>query len=337
MKFLKRSARASPKLSLILLDWSVRESFHLLHYLARQDVPRDAFEVLVIEYYSRVSEALRKFESEVDTWLLLEMPEDCYYHKHLMYNAGILLARGELCVICDSDAMVKPGFIRSITETFEQDPNLVLHLDQFRNNRRDFYPFNYPSFEAVAGEGCINNSDGRTTGILDHRDPIHSRNYGACMCARRSDLIDIGGADEHLDFVGHICGPYDMTFRLVNHGRRELWHPTEFMYHTWHPGQAGVDNYLGPHDGRHVSTTSLAALSARLAARRIMLDVTEAARDWLAMTGYDPAYGARPLRRLVQSAIGDQLAKALLAGDVLDGDTVKVDLDASGDTLTVTA
>ena len=263
MRFIKRSARSKPKLSLILLDWSVRESFHLLHYLARQDVPRDAFEVLVIEYYSRVSEALRKFESEVDTWLLLEMPEDCYYHKHLMYNAGILLARGELCVICDSDAMVKPGFIRSITETFEQDPNLVLHLDQFRNNRRDFYPFNYPSFEAVAGEGCINNSGGRTTGILDHRDPIHSRNYGACMCARRSDLIDIGGADEHLDFVGHICGPYDMTFRLVNHGRRELWHPTEFMYHTWHPGQAGVDNYLGPHDGRHVSTTSLAALSAR--------------------------------------------------------------------------
>ena len=149
MRFIKRSARANPRLSLILLDWSVRESFHLLHYLARQDVPRDAFEVLVIEYYSRVSDALRKFEGEVDTWLLLEMPEDCYYHKHLMYNAGIMLARGEICVICDSDAMVKPGFIRAITEAFERDPHVVLHLDQFRNNRRDFYPFNYPSFEAV--------------------------------------------------------------------------------------------------------------------------------------------------------------------------------------------
>jgi hypothetical protein len=263
LKFLKRSAREKPKLSLILLDWSVRESFHLLHYLARQDVPRDTFEVLVIEYYSRVSEALRTFEGGVDTWLLLEMPEDCYYHKHLMYNAGIVLARGEICVICDSDAMVKPGFIRAIVEAFERDPQVVLHLDQFRNNRRDFYPFNYPSFEAVEGEGCINNAGGRTAGILDHRDPIHSRNYGACMCARRSDLIGVGGADEHVDFVGHICGPYDMTFRLVNHGRRELWHPTEFMYHTWHPGQAGVDNYLGPHDGRHVSTTSLAALSAQ--------------------------------------------------------------------------
>jgi len=263
VRFIKRSARPAPKLSLILLDWSVRESFHLLHYLARQDVPRDSFEVLVIEYYARVSDAIRKFEGEVDTWLLLEMPQDCYYHKHLMYNAGIVLARGEICVICDSDAMVRPGFIRAIVGEFEKDPNVVLHLDQFRNNRRDFYPFNYPSFEQVEGEGCINNAGGRTAGILDHRDPIHSRNYGACMCARRSDLIGIGGADEHVDFVGHICGPYDLTFRLVNHGRRELWHPSAFMYHTWHPGQAGVDNYLGPHDGRHVSTTSLAALSAR--------------------------------------------------------------------------
>jgi hypothetical protein len=54
-----------------------------------------------------------------------------------------------------------------------------------------------------------------------------------------------------------------MTFRLANFGRREVWHGTEFLYHTWHPGQAGVDNYLGPHDGRHMSTTALEALSTR--------------------------------------------------------------------------
>ncbi|MGQ0545557.1 MAG: glycosyltransferase [Betaproteobacteria bacterium] len=261
-RFLKRVARAQPKVSLILLDWSVRESFHLLHYLARQDVPRDWFEAIVVEYYSRESEAIRKFEAEVDTWLLLEMPPECYYHKHLMYNAGIVLARGEICLICDSDAMVRPTFIRSIVEAFAREPQLVLHLDQFRNNRRDLYPFGYPSFEAVLGEGCINNAGGKPAGILDGTDPIHSRNYGACMCARRDALLAIGGADEHVDFLGHICGPYDMTWRLVNSGRREHWHPSEFMYHTWHPGQAGVDNYLGPHDGRHVSTTSLAALAS---------------------------------------------------------------------------
>ncbi|EHK86952.1 ATP-dependent chaperone ClpB [Saccharomonospora azurea SZMC 14600] len=79
-------------------------------------------------------------------------------------------------------------------------------------------------------------------------------------------------------------------------------------------------------------------LAKRLSQRRLTLEVTPAAREWLAITGYDPIYGARPLRRLVQSAIGDQLAKKLLAGEVRDGDTVRVDtpeLDTGGDVLEV--
>lgn len=67
------------------------------------------------------------------------------------------------------------------------------------------------------------------------------------------------------------------------------------------------------------------AFAKRLEDRRITLDVTEAAREWLALEGFDPAYGARPLRRLVQREIGDRLARLLLAGDVVDGDTVVVD------------
>jgi ATP-dependent Clp protease ATP-binding subunit ClpB len=76
----------------------------------------------------------------------------------------------------------------------------------------------------------------------------------------------------------------------------------------------------------------LRLLAGRLAQRRLTLDVTPSARDWLALNGFDPVYGARPLRRLVASAIGDQLAKSLLAGDVTDGDTVFVDIrdDNSG-------
>ena len=66
-------------------------------------------------------------------------------------------------------------------------------------------------------------------------------------------------------------------------------------------------------------------MAARLADRRLTLEVTEAAREWLAIEGYDPAYGARPLRRLIQTEIGDQLARMLLGGQVHDGDTVVVD------------
>ncbi|WP_369370586.1 ATP-dependent chaperone ClpB [Promicromonospora sp. Populi] len=67
------------------------------------------------------------------------------------------------------------------------------------------------------------------------------------------------------------------------------------------------------------------AFAKRLEDRRITLDVTAAAREWLALEGFDPAYGARPLRRLVQREIGDRLARLLLTGEVSDGDTVVVD------------
>jgi ATP-dependent Clp protease ATP-binding subunit ClpB len=67
------------------------------------------------------------------------------------------------------------------------------------------------------------------------------------------------------------------------------------------------------------------AFAGRLADRRITLDVTPSAREWLALEGFDPAFGARPLRRLVQREIGDRLAKLLLSGEVGDGATVVVD------------
>jgi ATP-dependent Clp protease ATP-binding subunit ClpB len=79
----------------------------------------------------------------------------------------------------------------------------------------------------------------------------------------------------------------------------------------------------------------VAELTKRLYERRLTLEVTDGARAWLAMSGYDPAYGARPLRRLVQREIGDRLAKEILAGEISDGDTVLVDTAADVDALTI--
>ena len=88
---------------------------------------------------------------------------------------------------------------------------------------------------------------------------------------------------------------------------------------------------LGTEELTGIVDIQVDVLARRLAARRLTLTVTDAAREWLALNGFDPVYGARPLRRLVQSAIGDQLAKALLAGDIRDGDTVRVDLDPTAE------
>jgi ATP-dependent Clp protease ATP-binding subunit ClpB len=89
-------------------------------------------------------------------------------------------------------------------------------------------------------------------------------------------------------------------------------------------------NELTQADIAHIVEIQLHDLERRLASRRLSLIVTDAAKDWLARAGYDPAYGARPLKRLIQRSIGDQLALALLEGKYTDGDTVTVDVTAEG-------
>jgi ATP-dependent Clp protease ATP-binding subunit ClpB len=90
---------------------------------------------------------------------------------------------------------------------------------------------------------------------------------------------------------------------------------------------------LNPEELVQIVDIQLAQLQKRLAQRRLQLEVSLPAKRWLAHRGFDPVYGARPLRRLVQQAIGDQLAKMLLAGDVDDGDTVPVNVSPDGDAL----
>ncbi|MEE6268263.1 ATP-dependent chaperone ClpB [Streptomyces sp. VTCC 41912] len=103
---------------------------------------------------------------------------------------------------------------------------------------------------------------------------------------------------------------------------------------------------LGTDQLEQIARIQLDHLQRRLADRRLTLDVTDRALAWLAWLGREPvadapapdlSYGARPLRRLVQTAIGDQLARAILAGDVLDGDTVRVDVADDGERLSVEA
>jgi ATP-dependent Clp protease ATP-binding subunit ClpB len=95
-----------------------------------------------------------------------------------------------------------------------------------------------------------------------------------------------------------------------------------------------VFHRLTREDLSRIVDIQVARLAARLADRRLELELTPAAKAWLADRGYDPAYGARPLRRLVAKAIGDELARRLLAGEIGDGDTVVVDADSERLTFT---
>src|SRR5688572_33266729 len=133
----------SPKLSIVLLDWSCRESFHVLDYLADQTIPRSQYELIWIEYYDRRAEdideklkryALSGWPPPLDRWMLMRVPREIYYHKHLMYNAGVVVSRGDVVAICDSDFIVKVSFVGAILQAFKLNIDIVFHLDLLRNN-----------------------------------------------------------------------------------------------------------------------------------------------------------------------------------------------------------
>ena len=179
------AAAKAPAVSFVLLDWSCRESFHSLDYLAEQTVDRDDYEIIWIEFYQRRAAELdkkladysaRRRPAPIDLWTIIGMDRSLYYHKHLMYNIGIVQSRGDIVVICDSDAMFPPDFVETVITTFRENPNTVVHFDEVRNAREEFYPFNYPSFEEVLGPGVINWHDGKTNGLWDTVDPLHTRN-----------------------------------------------------------------------------------------------------------------------------------------------------------------
>lgn len=243
------------KLSVILIDWGVRESFHSLEYLNRQTTHRDDYELIWVEFYGHKPEPIRRATAGsrplIDKWLVLGYPPDLVYHKHRAYNAGLLAASGEYCVVCDSDAIFQPTFVETILRGFGETPYAVIHLDEVRNSDQRFYPFCYPTVEQILGPGVMNWWVHTTKGLYSDVDRLHRANYGACMAARRSELLAIGGSDEHLDYLGFCCGPYEMTFRLKNRGRVERWLHGEYLYHTWHPNSTMFNTeYQAPHDGR---------------------------------------------------------------------------------------
>jgi len=265
-----------------LVDWCVRESFHVLEYLNHQRFDREAYEIIWLELYDRrpkeIEALIKRYEdlglpSPIDTWILMDYSRTEYYHKHRMYNLGILHSSGQVVTILDSDTILKTTFVEAIVREFEKQKSLVLHLEQIRNFDKKYYPFNYPSIDEIIGEGCVNAINGIPTGFDKNPKSLkrdwnlwHVYNYGACFCANREDLIYIGGADEHEDYLGHICGPYEMTARLINAGVPDRLHPTEWSYHVWHPNTAGENNnYWGPNNGKGMSTTALEiALTGRV-------------------------------------------------------------------------
>ncbi|KJY38010.1 ATP-dependent chaperone ClpB [Streptomyces sp. NRRL S-495] len=207
-----------------------------------------------------------------------------------------------------------PGYIGyeeggQLTEAVRRRPYSVVLLDEVEKA----HPEVFDVLLQVLDDGRLTDGQGRT---VDFRNAILilTSNLGSQF------LVDPTTPDERKK---------DLVLESV----RAAFKP-EFLNRL---DDIVVFDPLGTAELTRIVDLQVARLADRLRDRRLDLEVSPAARDWLALTGYDPAYGARPLRRLVQSAIGDQLARAILAGEVHDGDTVLVERDETGDRLTVRA
>ncbi len=205
-----------------------------------------------------------------------------------------------------------PGYVGyesggQLTEAVRRRPYAVVLLDEVEKAHPDVFDV----LLQVLDDGRLTDGQGRT---VDFRNTILvlTSNLGSAFVS--DPLLN---AEQRRDKVMEVV--------------RSAFKP-EFLNRL---DEVVVFDALGTEELAQIVDLQVASLAKRLLDRRLTLTVTDAARDWLTLTGYDPVYGARPLRRLVQKSIGDTLARALLSGEIRDGDEVVVDRADTGDGLTV--
>src|SRR5919107_926078 len=195
-----------------------------------------------------------------------------------------------------------PGFVGyesggQLTEAVRRRPYTVVLFDEVEKAHQDVFDV----LLQVLDDGRLTDGQGRT---VDFRNTI---------------LILTSNLGSHL--IADQSIPEERRRQAVMDVVRQHFKP-EFLNRL---DDVVVFHALGSEELAGIVDIQVGVLARRLAARRLTLRVTDAAREWLGLNGLDPGYGARPLRRLVQSAIGDQLARALLSGEIRDGDEVVVD------------
>ena len=202
-----------------------------------------------------------------------------------------------------------PGYVGyeeggQLTEAVRRRPYTVVLLDEVEKAHPDVFDV----LLQVLDDGRLTDGQGRT---VDFRNAILVLTSNLGTAALAADLPD----------------KKDAVLAVV----REHFKP-EFLNRL---DDIVVFDSLDTDALTQIVDIQVAALARRLESRRLTLDVTEGAREWLAINGFDPVYGARPLRRLVQTAIGDQLARQLLSGEIRDGQTVEVNVLDDRSALTV--
>ena len=191
-----------------------------------------------------------------------------------------------------------------LTEAVRRRPYQVVLFDEVEKAHPDVFNV----LLQVLDDGILTDGQGRT---VDFKQTliILTSNLGAQALSQLPDGADASDAKR------------DVMDAVKAHFRPEFLNRLDEIV---------IFDRLARGDMAAIVDIQMARLLKRLAARKISLDLDDGARKWLADEGYDPVFGARPLKRVIQRALQDPLAEMLLAGDILDGDTVKVHAGSDG-------
>lgn len=217
----------APRISVIMVDGSFRESFHAVDFFCTQTLPTDDFELLWVEYYDKVQPQLAEKIAKYPNARIITLGRTDDYHPSYCFNAGIQAARADVIAIPDGDLVCEPDLLERIWEEHQTDEKLVMYL------------FRYEEPEEL------------------HRDEItleHLRqvcelkgpgNFGACLSVRKKWLLEINGYDQHHAFhTGFHANGADIHTRFKNLGMHIMWHPKLKLYHPWHVfTRIGHDDY----------------------------------------------------------------------------------------------
>ena len=217
------------KTSVVMVNGGYRERFHSIDALSDQTLPDEQYELIWVEYFRNVNPELAN-KQRVDIVVLGNDPAK-EYHSSYCFNEGIRRSKGEVIVIPDADVMVERTFLESVIAEREHCDRLAL---------------------------CFNRMNEPKTGhvdpaiyTMDHlrRVCLHTvpGNFGGCLTVRKKWLLEINGYEQDPIFgsAEHANG-YDVNVRLKNLGVHVMWHPTEFLYHPWHPTPTGGGDRYPP-------------------------------------------------------------------------------------------
>lgn len=219
------SMNSTPKMSIVMVDGSFRESYHAIDFFCQQDLPPDEYELIWVEYYDKVNPALAAEVAKYPNARIITLGRTGVYHSSYCFNAGIAASRGELVLIPDADLVAEPDMLRAVWDMHQTDDRLVMYL------------FRYEEPEELH----------QAVPTLDHLQRVCTMtspsNFGACLTVRKRWLETINGYEQHDVFgTGFHANGQDINTRFKNLGLPVMWHPRIKLYHPWHPFTKAADD-----------------------------------------------------------------------------------------------